>query len=161
MLTFIEHILCTKPYAGHFLHTLWCIHYSRPVRQVFYRRGCWGKATIRLALPVRDGMWDLNPSLSGFISFARSHTALGWSWVNRSQTSFLPRCIPGMCHWDFWAFSWFSCSWSCLRRWPTFSCSWGLKACGYYYYLVTWDMTVRSQKTQGERKCLKVLAPFS
>ena len=36
---------------------------------------------------------------------------------------FLP---PSLSHWGFWAFYWFSNSWSCLPRLLIFSCKWGL-----------------------------------
>lgn len=37
-------------------------------------------------------------------------------WVGAGGLEWTPSCAPHRCHWHCWAFSWFSCYWSCFPR---------------------------------------------
>ena len=52
---------------------------------------------------------------------------MGVEQIGADLTPFhFPSSPPGLSHWGFWAFYWFSNSWSCLPRLLIFSCNWGL-----------------------------------
>lgn len=52
---------------------------------------------------------------------------MGVERIGADLTPFHFRSLhPSLSHWGFWAFYWFSSSWSCLLRLLIFSCNWGL-----------------------------------